>query len=114
MLISYIYDKKENGFTKYPAYTEEDYMKEHKKRDKNQGGLCEIVGLEEFQVKSYFDLDPKGDFDYSVFNGFEVDIKRIYYNLVSKEGVVNVAEREPREEEFRELNVIKHSRRYYL
>lgn len=114
VLITNIYDRKEKGFTKYPVYTEEEYMQELKKRNKNQGGLCELVGLEELQVKPYFDLDPKGDFNYSIFDDFEADVKIIYLKLVSKEAVVNVAGREPREETSRGLTIIKHSRRYYI
>ena len=40
VLIANIYDKKENGFTKFPVYTEEEYMKEKRQ---NQGDLCELV-----------------------------------------------------------------------
>ena len=81
VLITNIYDKKEN-FTKYPVETEEEYLNQLKLRDIKQGGLCELVGLKEFQVKPYFDLDPKGDFDYSIFDEFEADIQRIYNNLL--------------------------------
>ena len=28
-------------------------------KNKSQGGLCEIVGLDEYQVKPYFDIDGK-------------------------------------------------------
>ena len=114
VLITNIFDKKENGFTKCPVSTEEDYLKELKNRDKNQGGLCELVGLKEFQVKPYFDLDPKGDIDYSIFDEIETDMKRIYNDLTSKECIVNNSGREPREEEWRGEKFIKHSRRYYI
>ncbi len=36
-------------------------MKKHKIYNENHGGLCEIVEIDEFQLKTYFDLDPKGD-----------------------------------------------------
>ena len=113
VLITNIYDKKEN-FTKYPVETEEEYLNQLKLRDIKQGGLCELVGLKEFQVKPYFDLDPKGDFDYSIFDEFEADIQRIYNNLLSKECIVNISGREPREEEWRGKVSLKHSRRYYV
>jgi hypothetical protein len=34
VLTTCIYDKKENGFSKIPIYTEEEYMKEFNKRNK--------------------------------------------------------------------------------
>ena len=114
VLITNIWDTKEKGLSQIPVFTEEEYMKQLKIQDKSQGGLCELVGLKEYQVKPYFDLDPKGEFDYAIFDEFEKDIKRIYYDLVAKEGIINVGEREPREEEWRGNQIIKHSRRYYL
>ena len=62
VLISNIYDRK----IRVEVRDEKAYMEQHKIRNKNQGGLCEIVGLKEYQVKPYFDLDPKGEFDYSI------------------------------------------------
>ncbi len=48
--------------------TEDDYMKQVKKRNKQEhGGLCEIVGLDEYQAKPYFDVDGK-DKDNENFN----------------------------------------------
>ena len=110
VLITCIYDKIETGLSQIPVYTEEEYMKQLKIKDKNQGGLCELVGLKEYQVKPYFDLDPKGEFDYARFDEFEADVKQIYHALVAKQGVVNLAGREPRVE----CDKLKHSRRYYL
>jgi hypothetical protein len=73
--------------------TEKEYMKAHKQYNKKQGGLCELVGLDEFQVKPYFDLDPKGDFDYSIIDDICEDIKTIY------DDSIYIAGREAREEE---------------
>jgi hypothetical protein len=107
VLITCIYDKKETGFSQIPVYTKEEYMTQLKIKDKNQGGLCELV-------EPYFDLYPKGDFDYSIFDEFEADIQRIYNNLLSKKCIVNISGREPREEEWRGKVSLKHSRRYYI
>lgn len=105
VLITSIYDKKPD-FSKTLIYTEEEYMNALKK---NKGGFCDFVGLDEFQVKPYFDLDAKGeDFDYSVFDKFEEDIKKIYNNEVF------VAGRDARKETWRGKEEIKHSRRFYL
>ena len=105
VLITSIYDKKEN-FSKIPVFTQEEYMKE---LNKNAGGFCEFVGLDEFQVKPYFDLDPKGkDFDYSLFDEFEADVKKIYDNEIYVGG------RDPREEKLGNKKIFKHSRRFYL
>lgn len=115
VLITCIFDKVETGLTQIPVYTEEEYMKQLGIKDKKQGGLCELVGLKEYQVKPYFDLDPKGDFDYSKFDEFEADVKRIYKDLTGKEGIVNVSGREAREEVgLKGEKPIKHSRRFYL
>ena len=46
----------------------EDYQIQ---KDLRQGYFYEIVGLSEYQVKPYFDLDPRGEFDYSIFDEFE-------------------------------------------
>ena len=113
VLITNIFDKKDN-FEKYPVFTDEEYLQQLKIRDIKKGGLCELVGLKDFQVKPYFDLDPKGNFNYSIFDEFEADIHRIYNNLLSKECIINIAGREPREEEWRGEITIKHSRRYYI
>ena len=110
VLITCIYDKKETGFSQIPVYTKEEYMTQLKIKDKNQGGLCELVGLKEYQVKPYFDLDPKGDFDYSRFDDFENDLVRICKDLGIEDVEVYVSCREPREEG----GQIKHSRRFYV
>lgn len=108
VLLTNIFDTKVKGFSKVPVYTDEEYMVELNSREKTSSGLCELVGLNEFQVKPYFDLDPKDNFDYSIFDEFENDIKVIYNNYVGISG------REPREEIWRGKTTLKHSRRYYL
>lgn len=114
VLLSSLYKHKDNlkkDIKQIREYvrTTEDYIDCFKKYDKFQGGLCELVGLDEFQVKPYFDLDPKGkDFDYSIFDEFESDIKKIYNSEIF------IAGRDPREGEWRGETVIKHSRRFYV
>ena len=83
-------------------------MQELTKREKTTSGLCEFVGLSEFQVKPYFDLDPKDDIDYTIFDEFQNDLKKICNKDVFISG------REPREEEWRGKITMKHSRRFYL
>jgi len=101
VLISSIYNRQ----TRVEVQTEAEYMEQFKKKNYNQGGLCEIVGLEEFQVKPYFDLDPKGeDFDYSIIESIKADAKAIYDDEVFE------MSREAREE----LGKIKHSIRLYI
>jgi hypothetical protein len=47
---------------------------------KGRGGTCEIVGLEEFQVKPYFDIDAKIEldksFDETIIDDIENEIKK--------------------------------------
>lgn len=101
VLISSIYNRQ----TRVEVQTEAEYMEQFKKKNYNQGGLCEIVGLEEFQVKPYFDLDPKGeDFDYSIIESIKADAKAIYDDEVFE------MSREAREE----FGKIKHSIRLYI
>jgi len=109
VLISSVYKQQDNlekGILKLrvPVKTEEEYMKAFKKYNKAEGGLAEILGLNEYQVKPYFDLDPKGDFNYSIIDEFIQDLKKVC-NV--DEGI---AGREGREVK----GVIKHSRRIYL
>lgn len=80
---------------------EEDY-KIHK--DLRKGFFKEIVGLHEYKVKPYFDLEPKGEFDYKRFDEFEEDLKKVLDVPIYSMG------RKPRKEK----GVIKHSRRYYM
>ena len=49
VLITNIWDTKENGLSQIPVFTEEEYMKQLKIQDKSHGGLCELVGLKEYQ-----------------------------------------------------------------
>lgn len=86
-----------------PIIDEKDYYKHLKILDE-KGIFFEIVGLEQFKVKPYFDLDPKGDFNAKLYDEFEEDLKKIYDAPLAKMG------RATREEE----GIIKHSRRYYL
>ena len=106
VIISTLHDRK----IRVEVYDEDAYMEQLKFRNKNQGGLCEIVGLQEFQVKPYFDVDAKGeDFDYCIFNKICQDIKRIYNAEVYESG------REARvEEDCRGNKILKHSKRFYL
>ena len=106
VLISSIYDRK----TRVEVYDEEAYMKQFDIFNNNQGGLCEIVGLKEYQVKPYFDIDAKGeDFDYCTFDNICKDIKRVYNAEVFEAG------REARiEEDGRGNKNLKHSKRFYL
>ena len=39
VLITCIYDKIETGLSQIPVYTEKEYMKQLKIKDKNQGGI---------------------------------------------------------------------------
>jgi hypothetical protein len=80
------------------------------------GGLCEFVGLDEFQVKPYFDIDFKDidnkGFDESIINEIANDIKKIYANDIY------IAKRDVRECEVRirseYIKVDKYSYRLYL
>ena len=87
-----------------PVRTEDEYMKAFKKYNKSEGGLAEIVGLEEYQVKPYFDLDPKGEFDYSIIDKFIGDLKT----------VCDVDDYIGGREARKDNGIIKHSRRVYL
>jgi hypothetical protein len=94
--------------TRIPVRTEEEYINEFKRKNKQAGGLCEIVGLKEYQVKPYFDVDGKDksneSFDVSIINNICDDIQTIYNNDIY------IAKREPREEG----GVMKYSYRLYL
>jgi len=74
-------------------------------KELRKGLFKELVGLTEFKVKPYFDLDPKGEFDYKKFDEFEEDLKKIVdvpiYSMGRKARKVKDGE-------------IKHSRRYYM
>lgn len=73
-------------------------------RQLRKGYFFELVGLPEYKVKPYFDLDPKGEFDYKKFEEFEADLKKIIDVPIYSMG------RKAREEK----RVLKHSRRFYM
>ena len=100
VLISSIYKRD----TRVSVKTEADYMKQLKIKNKSQGGLCEIVGLDEYQVKPYFDIDGKNDFNVDIINEICADIQKVYNNDIY------IGKRDPREED----KVMKYSYRLYL
>lgn len=73
-------------------------------RQLRKGHFYELVALPEYQVKPYFDLDPRGEFDYKIFDKFEEDLKKIIDLPIYSCG------RKQRIEE----EILKHSRRYYI
>ena len=105
VLISSIFKRN----TRIEVFEECEYKLQVKKNDKEgRGGICEIVGLEEFQVKPYFDIDPKIDldtsFDETIIDDIENDIKEICNVKIFK------SKREPREYDAK----MKYSFRLYL
>jgi hypothetical protein len=88
---------KERTFIK----NEEDYQIY---KDLKKGYFYEILGLPEYQVKPYFDVDGRENFDYKIFDEIEKDLKKIIDVPIYSMG------RKAREED----GVIKHSRRYYI
>jgi len=100
VLISSIF----NRDTRVPVKTEADYMKQFELKNKKQGGLCEIVGLDEYQVKPYFDVDGKIDFTDDIIDNINTDIQKVYNNDIY------ISKREPRNEN----GVMKYSYRLYL
>jgi hypothetical protein len=83
-------------------------MEQFKIKNKNQGGLCEIVGLSEYQVKPYFDVDGKDKddepFNEEIIKDICKDIQNIYNNDIY------IGNRDKREEN----GVMKYSYRLYL
>ena len=78
VLITSIYKRD----TRIEIFEENEYKLQVNKSDKiGCGGICEIVGLKEFQVKPYFDIDAKIDldksFDETIIDDIENDIKKI-------------------------------------
>ena len=105
VLISSIYKRD----TRIEIFEEKEYKLQVNKNDKKgRGGICEIVGVDEFQVKPYFDIDAKIDldksFDESIINDIEKDIKKICNVKIFK------SKRDPREYEAK----MKYSYRLYL
>ena len=105
VLITSIYKRN----TRIEVFEECEYKLQVNKYDKKGcGGICEIVGLEEFQVKPYFDIDAKIDldksFDETIIDDIENDINEICNVKIFK------SKREPREYDGK----IKYSFRLYL
>ena len=68
--------------TRIDVLEKNEYKLQVNKYDKKGcGGICEIVGLDEFQVKPYFDIDAKIEldklFDETIIDDIEADIKKI-------------------------------------
>ena len=60
VLITSIYKRD----TRIEVFEENEYKLQVNKYDKKGcGGICEIVGIDEFQVKPYFDIDAKIELD---------------------------------------------------
>ena len=105
VLISSIYKRD----TRLEIFEENEYKLQVNKFDKKgRGGICEIVGLDDFQVKPYFDIDAKIDldksFDETIIDDIENDIKKICNVEIYK------CNREPREDNGK----MKYSYRLYL
>jgi hypothetical protein len=101
--------------TRIPITTEDEYMNKFLKMNINQGGFCEMVGLNEYQVKPYFDLDFKDinneGFDDNIIEDIIKDIQKIF------KSDIYIAKRDPREVEFKNqgtiIDVMKYSYRLY-
>ena len=105
VLITSIYKRD----TRIEIFEENEYKLQVNKYDKKGcGGICEIVGLDEFQVKPYFDIDAKIEldklFDETIIDDIEVDIKKICNAEIYR------SKREPREYDGK----MKYSFRLYL
>lgn len=108
VLITCIYDKKANGLSRTPIRTIDEYNEKFDDLNR-KGGICELVGTDDCQIKPYFDLDPKGDFDYDILHEVKKDIKEVISKLTNTDVDIYEAKREAREEN----EVIKHSIRLY-
>jgi hypothetical protein len=97
VLVSDLHNKERTFIT-----NKEDY---EINKNLKKGFFYEIVGLPDFKVKPYFDLDPKGEFDYKKFDEFEEDLKKIVDVPIYSSG------RKAREVK---NGKIKHSRRFYM
>ena len=86
VLTSSLMTKKGEPLPQIPITTLSEYEKIAKKNNKNSGGICEIVGLDEYQVKPYFDIDDKNGIleDGSIIYQIIDDIMIIYNNAVYK------------------------------
>jgi hypothetical protein len=89
VLISSLYVRN----TRTPIKTETEYKAIFKKLNNSQGGLCEIVGIDNLQVKTYFDVDYKDiynkGFDSTIINNIIEDIQKIYNNDVYIDIIIN-------------------------
>jgi hypothetical protein len=94
VLLTCIYDKKENGLSRTPIFTIDEYNEKFDNINR-KGGICELVGTDDCQVKPYFDLDPKGDFDYNKLDEVKHDIKEIISRLTNTDVDIYEAKREP-------------------
>jgi len=82
VLISNIFGNKDNRATDNIIVNDEvEYRRLAPIRNRNNGGICEIVGLSNFQVKPYFDYDAKfdniDDFDEKIIQEIISDIKKV-------------------------------------
>ena len=92
VLITSIYKRD----TRIEIFEENEYKSQVKKYDKKGcGGICEIVGIDDLQVKPYFDIDAKIEldksFDETIIDDIETDIKKICNAEIYR------SKREPRE-----------------
>lgn len=98
--------------TRIEIRDETAYMETLQIMNKNQGGLCEIVGLKDYQVKPYFDIDYKDvenkGFSNNIIDDICKDIQEIYNNDIYK------SSRDAREVEERYVKCNKYSYRIYL
>ncbi len=105
VLISSVYKRD----TRIETRDENEYKLQVKKFDKKGcGGICEIVGVDDLQVKPYFDIDAKIEldksFDETIIDDIETDIKKICNAEIYR------SKREPREYDGK----MKYSFRLYL
>ena len=82
VLTTCIFDTIKNGLSQIPITNEDDYIKQLTMMDKCQGGMFELVGLKEYQVKPYFDIDYKDivnkGFNESIIDDICNDIQSIH------------------------------------
>ena len=113
VLTTCIYDKLENGLSQIPVYTEEEYLKGVEKRN-TKGGLFELVGLKEYQVTPYFDIDAKGDIGQAEIDEdiekFENDLENIVGQYTKKKFKIFKSGRPPRDEKGK----LKYSCHFYV
>jgi len=115
VLISSIWKKVDNPSkgikaVRIPIRTEEEYLDYFNKMNVQQGGYCEIVGLNEFKVKPYFDYDDKSE---NVPIDIENQIEKELLKVCPTE--VFICGREEREVEgLRGQTFKKFSRRFYV